>query len=63
MTGKSSFTGSIQLILWNSGILNGTDKKNEGDFGESLVATLTKNSFPSKRSCNPLPENSSTSHP
>jgi len=57
MTGKSSFMGFIQRILWNSGILNGTDKKNEGDFGESLVATLTRNSFSSKLKLQPSPSN------
>jgi hypothetical protein len=32
-------------------------------FHQSLVATLAKNLFLQKKSCNPLPENFCTSHP
>jgi hypothetical protein len=42
------FTEPIQLILRISGVLRRSEKKKEVDLNQSLVATLTKNSFSSK---------------
>jgi len=49
------FTEPIQLILRISEVLRRSKKKKEVDLNQSLVATLTKNSFSSKKKLQPSP--------
>jgi len=49
------FTEPIQLILRISEVLRRSEEKKEDDLNQSLVATMTKNSFSSKKKLQPSP--------
>ncbi|MDY0100267.1 MAG: hypothetical protein RBR81_13820 [Bacteroidales bacterium] len=57
------FTESIQLILLISEVLRRSEKKNDVDFSQLLVATLEKNRFSKFKSCSPPLKKIHTSHP
>ena len=49
------FAEPIQLILLISEVMRGSEKKKEVDLTQSLVATLPKNSYSSKKKLQPFP--------